>query len=93
MKLPAITHLQFAVLDFLSDNGRFAKELSMEVAFEGIDCKGPKFYQLMKRLQEGGYVSAATKTLVAGGDRTFYKITAKGKRAFEYAIEFYVARS
>jgi hypothetical protein len=72
-----------------------ARELRDELQRAGQDHKGPKFYQLMKRLEEGGSISSSTQAYgVAGGDvnRTFYEFTSEGRVAWRLTLEFYATR-
>jgi hypothetical protein len=97
VELPTLTHLQFLVLDLMGSqgDGTSAQQLQANLLALNVDQTGPKFYQLMKRLEEGGYVeSSQTRIEVAGGEvqRTFYKITNAGTVAWRLTGEFYVAR-
>ena len=95
--LPTLTPLQFVVLDVASKTpaGVSARQLQEALALSGQDQRGPKFYQLMKRLVDAGVIESWNQEFdVAGGDvsRTYYKITAEGKVAWRLTIEFYATR-
>ena len=61
----------------------------------GVEQHGPKFYQLMKRLEDGDFVQSAQQGIeVAGGEvqRTYYQITTSGEAAWRVTREFYASR-
>lgn len=95
--LPTLTHLQFLVLDILArfPRGTSAQNLREAMLQVGHDQRGPKFYQLMGRLNEAGMVESWQQEFdVAGSDvsRTFYKLTAAGRIAWRITLEFYAVR-
>ncbi len=57
--LPEVTHLQFLLLDLilLQKNGISATELRDALASCGQVYQGPKFYQLMRRLEDSAWSS------------------------------------
>lgn len=95
MSLPDITHLQFLILDLLkydAHSGRFIRE---RLAEEGERKTGPAFYQLMARLEEGGYVNGWYKSFVIDGQtikERRYGITLRGKRAHRSVQNFYAEK-
>lgn len=95
--LPTLTHLQFLVLDLIQNaHGAIAaQQLQGALAAAGVEHRGPKFYQLMKRLEEGGYVESKQQAFsVAGGEvqRTAYGLHKSGHVAWRLTREFYATR-
>ncbi|MFL5328559.1 MAG: hypothetical protein ACJ8C4_06560 [Gemmataceae bacterium] len=96
-QLPAVTHLQFLVLDYLARaaEGLGAKELSDRLAEYSDDYRGPKFYQLMGRLADAKLVEAGQRDFNVAGTivtRTLYKIAPAGMAAWRVTAEFYRVR-
>lgn len=97
LPLPTITHLQFLVLDIVleSSSGISSQQVQELLALNGQEQRGPKFYQLMKRLEQAGIIESWPQQFdVAGSSvsRTFYKGTKKGKIAWRITLEFYKYR-
>lgn len=95
--LPAVSHLQFLILDLIRNDAVevSAQELQNALSAIGIEQRGPKFYQLMKRLEEGGLIKSWQQRLsVAGSDvhRSFYMLTGQGVVAWRLTREFYAVR-
>lgn len=95
--LPAITHLQFLALDIVGSRtvGISAPELRNALLLAGEEQQGPKFYQLMKRLEGAELVSSWHQEFeLAGGraERTYYKITPQGRVAHRITLQFYEVR-
>ena len=95
--LPTLTHLQFLVLDIVAGNaeGISAQQAQDVLSRHGQNHRGPKFYQLMKRLEEAGLIESWYQTFdVAGGDvrRTYYKVTTAGEVAWRVTVQFYLTR-
>jgi hypothetical protein len=95
--IPAITHLQFLALDLLTrkPDGLSAQQLNVGLAEFAPEYRGPKFYQLMKRLVEAGLVEAWSQPFDVGGttvSRTFYRIATPGTAAWRITTEFYRVR-
>ena len=92
--IPPGTHLQFLLLDTLVRNpkGISATCIRDVLRAHDEDRKGPKFYQLMRRLKVAGYLVSWSKSYdVAGGTvhRTFYRITPAGSAMWQATIDFY----
>lgn len=85
MACPSITHLQFAVLEFLADQRlHYGSDIR-----EGLKCfevylVGPAFYQLMGRLEESKHVVG-----VARGKERVYEIAPRGLQAYHEVLNFY----
>ena len=95
--LPAPTHLQFLVLDVLlhHSEGTSATTLRDALRQYGEDREGPKFYQMMRRLEESGFIESWSQQFNVGGgqvSRTYYRVTAQGRVAWRLTVEFYASR-
>lgn len=95
--LPNVTHLQFLVLDVMMPkaSGISSHELRDELARCGQVQEGPKFYQLMKRIEVMGMVQSWPQEFDVAGTtvtRTFYKVSRQGKTAWRLTMEFYATR-
>jgi len=95
--LPKLTHLQFLALDLLRSekDGLASPQLQTRFAELGIEHSGPKFYQLMRRLEEAGMIRSRNEPFdVAGGtvQRTVYAMTPQGTVAWNVTMTFYRAR-
>lgn len=91
--LPLITPLQFLVLSLLTKcdelAGRNLRTLLLE---NGVKSSGPRFYQMMSRLEESGYVTGwyAQKEIehqVVNERR--YRIVAGGRDVWQKTCDFY----
>ena len=95
-QLPEVTHLQFLVLDVIAAiQETSATELRRHLEAFSTDQKGPKFYQLMGRLEKSGFVESWAQQYDVGGgsvSRTFYKLTEEGETARQITLEFYNSR-
>jgi hypothetical protein len=96
-RLPEGTHLHFAVLDVLVHrvSGASATEVRESLRAYGEDRAGPKFYQMMGRIEQWGLVESWTKRFDVGGSevsRTFYRVTPQGRAAWRLTLEFYALR-
>jgi hypothetical protein len=97
IELPTLTHLQFLIVDLIrSDNVEVsAQQVMGALSLAGVNQRGPKFYQLMRRLEESGLISSWQQRFdVAGGgiQRTVYKVTKQGLVAWRLVREFYAVR-
>ncbi|MFO1003468.1 MAG: hypothetical protein U0936_24310 [Planctomycetaceae bacterium] len=95
--LPALTHLQFLVLDIARGNSDGISSHAMQEALrkEGQEQSGPKFYQLMQRLVSAGWIVSWSQSFdIAGSSvtRTFYKLSSEGTVAHSMTIAFYEYR-
>lgn len=93
MSLPLLTHLQFLVLRYLmsgdESSGRYLRE---RLAERGVSKSGPAFYQLMARLEDGGFVEGWYDQKVVDGQlfkERRYRITGDGVEAMQAVCEFY----
>ncbi|MEW4563247.1 PadR family transcriptional regulator [Bremerella sp. JC770] len=95
MALPQITHLQFLILDLIrmdDHSGRYIRERLRE---EGEKKSAPSFYQLMARLQDGGYVTGWYEAFNIDGQtikERRYQLTPKGRRVLREVRKFYAER-
>ncbi len=93
MKLPDLTHLQFAVIDVLGARECLGRELRARLKSEYRIAKSlAAFYTVMKRLEESGFVKGRYEVTEVEGYAAkvrHYKITGKGERARRSALEFY----
>jgi DNA-binding PadR family transcriptional regulator len=93
MSLPLLTHLQFLVLSHLIGgedlSGRYLRE---RLAERGARKTGPSFYQLMARLEDGGFVEGWYDQKVIDGQlfkERRYRITGDGFAAVQALHDFY----
>ncbi len=84
LKVPSMTHLQYAVMQQIGPKGTYAVQIS-----ESIGMDGPRFYQLMARMVDAGYVRSGERVVIGNSRFTFYKATAAGRDAQKYAVNFY----
>jgi DNA-binding PadR family transcriptional regulator len=94
-KLPAVTHLQFLVLDALAEAERAGRDLRALLADHGIRNSGPAFYQMMGRLEEGGLVEGWYDGKIIDRQHVKerrYRLTKAGARAAEDTRAFYLER-
>jgi len=93
--LPPLSHLQFAVLDVLGTGSVSGKELREELRRDRHIFKtGPGFYQMMSRLEDGGWVEGDYKQEIVNGQsikERHYKITGEGQRARQATAQFYAS--
>jgi DNA-binding PadR family transcriptional regulator len=93
--LPAITHLQFAVLGQLLREELPGRQLRRGLARLGERRSAPAFYQMMARLEEAGLVSGRYDQRVLDGQlikERHYRVTASGVSAWERTRDFYAAQ-
>jgi DNA-binding PadR family transcriptional regulator len=95
--LPSVTHLQFLVLDIVKAHakGLSANDLREALLREGQAYSGPRFYQLLARLEASGWIDSWSQHFAVGGgtvERTYYRITSKGKSAWDVTLIFYRTR-
>ena len=90
--LPSLTHLQFAILNCLSNKPLHGQALRELLADLGIHQSGPSFYQLMRRMETSGLIHGKYRQKILG-TRTYrereYTITDPGKDAIAFAAGFY----
>ena len=93
MKLPELSHLQFAVLGALLGGERRGLDLRRHLGQLRVRHSGPAFYQMMSRLEDAGLVEGwYTQKVVAGQiiKERNYTVTAAGRRAWNEARAFYL---
>lgn len=93
MKLPALSHLQFAVLGALLAGEQRGRELRRHLAQLRVRHSGPAFYQMMSRLEDAGLIEGWYTQKVVGGQiikERRYAVTAAGRRAWNEARAFYL---
>ena len=93
--LPTITHLQFLILEALSDNELAGRDLREVLAGFGVRNSAPAFYQMMARLEASDLVAGwYDQKLVAGQNvkERRYRLTHDGERSVDATRSFYVAR-
>ena len=96
MKLPEISHLQFAVLAALLEEPQPGRVVRGQLASLGVRQTGPAFYQMMARLEDAGRVKGWYDQKVVDGQiikERVYQLCPKGKMAWESTREFYQATS
>ena len=89
--------MQFLILDIIHSASAeiFSLQLQSELADLGLEHRGPKFYQLMKRLEQNGAIRVRQRELEIAGSgiqRTAYSLTNRGRAAWQATREFYAAR-
>jgi len=92
MKLPPLTHLQFAVLNEIGEATMSGRELRAQLKKQGIKKSGPAFYQLMARLEELKYVEGWYTQQIIDSQiirQRHYRITTGGKNAYDKGRDFY----
>ncbi len=93
MSLPEITHLQFLVLGLLLEGSQFGRDVRERLAEFGVKKSGPGFYQMMSRLEDGGFVTGAYEQQIIDGQRINqrrYEVTSQGQQAWRTSRNFYL---
>src|SRR5262245_7375026 len=93
LKLPELSHLQFAVLGALRGAEQLGRDLRRHLGQLQVRHSGPAFYQMMSRLEDAGLVEGwYTRKVVAGQiiKERRYAITPAGRRAWNEARAFYL---
>ncbi len=93
--LPTITHLQFLMLEALSDAELAGRDLRELLAGFGVRNSAPAFYQMMARLEAADLVAGWYDQKLVGGQNVKerrYRLTQDGQRAVDATRSFYVAR-
>jgi len=94
-RLPAITHLQFLVLEALTAHEHAGRDLRAMLTSYGVRNTAPAFYQMMSRLEEAGWVEGWYDQRLVGGQNVKerrYRITKAGTRALAETRTFYQER-
>jgi DNA-binding PadR family transcriptional regulator len=95
MGLPTLSHLQFQIIGVLKGGEQSGQYVRDELAQQGVKRSGPGFYQLMARLEEGGFVKGRYEQLLIDGQAVKerrYKLTASGVRAWDATGAFYASQ-
>ena len=93
-KIPRLSHLQFLVLGTLRMGTLAGREIRERLERFGVRTRGPAFYQLMARLEDGGLVKGFYHQEIVEGQiirERHYRITARGSLAWKESSEFYLA--
>lgn len=96
MRLPAITHLQFLILESLTSGDRAGRDLRARLAEHGVRNSAPAFYQMMARLETAGLVTGWYEQSIVSGQiikERHYEVTKAGTRALDEAHHFYLSRA
>jgi len=93
MKLPTLTHLQFAVLEEIGAAKMSGRELRERLKKNRkIHKSGPAFYQLMSRLEEAEFVEGWYDQKIIEGQiikQRHYRLLGDGIRALNETRKFY----
>jgi DNA-binding PadR family transcriptional regulator len=95
MPVPDLTHLQFLVLQTIGAVERSGRHIREKLADEGQRKSLPAFYQMMARLEEGGFIKPSTRQIEIDGQKVnerWYKVTGAGLKAVAEVREFYSRR-
>ncbi len=93
MSIPRLTHLQFMILGLLQSETTCGKGLRAALRRSGERRSGPSFYQLMARLEDGGFVRGRYQQEIVDGQiirERCYELTALGGRAWRQSRDFYL---
>jgi len=94
-RLPAVTHLQFLVLEALAADAQAGRDLRAMLASYGVRNSGPAFYQMMARLEESSLVEGEYTQKIVDSQHLKerrYRLTRSGKRSLEETRAFYAER-
>lgn len=94
-RLPRLTHLQFLLIEALTDGERAGRDLRTLLAAFGVRNSGPAFYQMMGRLEEAGLVEGWYDRKLVDGQpikERRYRLTKAGARAGAETRAFYQER-
>ena len=92
MRLPELSHLQFAVLGLMLQQPRSGSEVRDALKQFRVRQSGPAFYQMMSRMEKTGLVEGWYERQMVEGQaikERHYRITAEGKRAWRESRRFY----
>jgi DNA-binding PadR family transcriptional regulator len=93
--LPAITHLQFLVLEALTAGEQAGRDLRALLVAHAVKSSAPAFYQMMGRLEDADLVEGWYDQKLVGGQNVKerrYRVTRRGERALAETRAFYVTR-
>ena len=92
-ELPALTGLQFLVIDIIGAKKLHGAEIRDQLKSEHkVNKTGPAFYQLMARLEEAKFVDGWYEQEVIDGQiikQRCYRVTGLGERARRETLQFY----
>ena len=94
-RLPALTHLQFLVLEALAERECAGRDLRKLLASYGVRNSAPAFYQMMGRLEEARLVEGWYDQKLVGGQpikERRYRVMKAGLRAAAGTRAFYQER-
>ena len=94
-KLPALTHLQFLVLEALTEDECAGRDLRKLLAAFGVRNSAPAFYQMMGLLEEAKLVEGWYDQKLVDGQHIKerrYRVTKAGSRAAAGTRAFYQER-
>lgn len=95
VNLPAITHLQFLVLESLTRGEQAGRDLRALLVAHAVKTSGPAFYQMMGRLEDAELVDGWYDQKLVGGQNVKerrYRLTRRGERALADTRAFYLTR-
>lgn len=91
-RVPAITHLQFLLLDACRAAPRRGRHLRRALERRGVRRTAPAFYQLMARLEDAGLVAGEYEQKIVDGQiikERRYTVTAAGLAEWRATRAFY----
>jgi DNA-binding PadR family transcriptional regulator len=95
ISLPAITHLQFLVLEALTGGEQAGRDLRALLVAHAVKSSAPAFYQMMGRLEDADLVEGWYDQKLVGGQNVKerrYRVTRRGERALAETRAFYLTR-
>jgi DNA-binding PadR family transcriptional regulator len=93
VRLPQISHLQFAVLDQLLAGQQTGRAIRAQLRQLRVRQTGPAFYQMMARLEDDGLVEGWYEQKVVAGQilrERRYAITDAGRKSWGESRRFYL---
>jgi len=93
--LPPITHLQFLVLEALTQQEQAGRDLRGLLVAHAVKSSAPAFYQMMGRLEDAELVEGWYDQKLVGGQNVKerrYRLTRRGARALADTRAFYLSR-
>jgi DNA-binding PadR family transcriptional regulator len=93
MRLPDISHLQFAVLGLLLTGEQTGRAVRAQLRQLRVRQTGPAFYQMMARLEDDGLVDGRYEQKVVAGQilrERRYTITDAGRKSWTESRRFYL---
>lgn len=93
MRLPEISHLQFAVLGQLLAGEQTGRAIRAQLRQLRVRQTGPAFYQMMARLEDDGLADGWYEQKVVAGQilrERRYAITDTGRKSWSESRRFYL---